>query len=870
MSRAVGMPARANTEKARATGTKFGIKARLMAAFGAVAATTVVAGGVGLLSYVHVEDIVTEVTGTRVATMNDALSLAAESHALASLAPAMLATRTPAGRAEITDQLDARADSIAARVDRLAKGGAQDAAVAQIRTAFTATQESLETLDTAIAARERRQKAVEAAREDKAAARATVLDRLDVRLAAANQALRQANAAANSEMAEALNALFVREVAALRDLLKLKVDATRILALLRQAELIAEPAYLDAITFKLEDPLKSFRANLEAVPDIESAEEVRMMAKIFESYVDPETGIVATQAKVLAGEADASDLDQMINAAEGFYRRGLKSLDNLIANKGEALVARVETLAGDNEARLARLLETEVGTLQALLQIKASANKLDGIGEMAAQLDDPAALDTAQARYQKEAAALRDHLATVTAATKAPKLREAVAALAALGEGEDSVFARRRAWLTDHERVMPALSETRDQSRALTAGVDRIVARARDQVAQGRARIETAFESARATLIAIAGASVVGAALLGWLYVGRSIGRRLGDLTAVTRRVADGDYTVPIAVRGRDELAEMAHTLTIFRDSLAEARETLAHEAEQRERASAEHRREMNELADNFESTVKTAVERVATAAGTMRASAEQLTTTARTTKDRSVAATQATESATAEVQQVASASEEMTRSIQEETQLVLKSSDIAARASSRAQETTETVQALETASKKIGEVVTLIQDIAEQTNLLALNATIEAARAGDAGKGFAVVAGEVKSLANQTGQATEEIASQIGEVQRITGNTVQAISDISKTIHEINEIASTLASSVEEQGAATQGIARSAQSAADSAQQVMDNMAHVDTAAGETGEAASHVRDAAVDVGHLSDSLRQEVDGFVKKVRAG
>ena len=143
------------------------------------------------------------------------------------------------------------------------------------------------------------------------------------------------------------------------------------------------------------------------------------------------------------------------------------------------------------------------------------------------------------------------------------------------------------------------------------------------------------------------------------------------------------------------------------------------------------------------------------------------------------------------------------------------ESSRISGEAVTQAQKTDDRVSKLAQAAGRIGDVTQLITSIAEQTNLLALNATIEAARAGEAGKGFAVVAQEVKQLAAQTAKATSEISTQIAEMQAATHDSVGAIKEIGGTIGRISEIATTIASAVEEQGAATQEITRDVQQAA-------------------------------------------------------
>jgi methyl-accepting chemotaxis protein len=162
-----------------------------------------------------------------------------------------------------------------------------------------------------------------------------------------------------------------------------------------------------------------------------------------------------------------------------------------------------------------------------------------------------------------------------------------------------------------------------------------------------------------------------------------------------------------------------------------------------------------------------------------------------------------------------------MAASITEITRRVAEAAEVAAQAVSEARATDGTVRGLSDSAARIGDVVRLIGEIAGQTNLLALNATIEAARAGEAGRGFAVVASEVKTLAAQTAKATEEISTQIQQMQAATSGAVEAIRGIGATVERTSGIATAIAAAVEEQGATTQEIARSAAEVAGSTDRV-------------------------------------------------
>jgi len=143
---------------------------------------------------------------------------------------------------------------------------------------------------------------------------------------------------------------------------------------------------------------------------------------------------------------------------------------------------------------------------------------------------------------------------------------------------------------------------------------------------------------------------------------------------------------------------------------------------------------------------------------------------------------------------------EQMNIAIQEITKNVLKTTEMTKEAKIRTDSSHEIVERLAEDSKKIGEIVSLINNIAEATNLLALNASIEAARAGEAGKGFAVVANEVKELAKQTQAATKNIENMIAGIQENIKNSISSIDSIREIVNQINDAANIIASAAEEQ----------------------------------------------------------------------
>ena len=349
----------------------------------------------------------------------------------------------------------------------------------------------------------------------------------------------------------------------------------------------------------------------------------------------------------------------------------------------------------------------------------------------------------------------------------------------------------------------------------------------------------------------------------------RSIGSGIASVVAPMRALAAGDLAVEIPHRGRSsEVGLIADAVQVFKEALAQKRRLDEGVAEEGE-AKARRARRLEEITQRFETSVGALSEALSASSDEMETTARSLAETAEETNRQALDVSAFADQTSLNVQTVAGATDELAASIREITRQITESSRTASAAVVNVKHTDEIIQSLAVAAQRIGNVVALISGVASQTNLLALNATIEAARAGDAGKGFAVVAAEVKALANQTTAATNEIAAQVDHIQAATAGAVAAIREVDQIISGMNGTSVAVAAAMEEQGVATQEIARNVQHAALGTRQVSGSMQTVKGAAGEAGDAAQRVLEAARGLARHSSDLKRELEAFVLDMKA-
>ena len=298
------------------------------------------------------------------------------------------------------------------------------------------------------------------------------------------------------------------------------------------------------------------------------------------------------------------------------------------------------------------------------------------------------------------------------------------------------------------EQVAGPLTEASDR---MMEALGRVIQFVSEGAYAGTERTSKAAGEAYTVIITALVIIVIALATLATLLT-RSIVVPLADAVAVAERVATGDLTRDIQVRGEDEPALLLRALSRMQTSLRDTLRHIAASADQLASASEELHSVTEDTSRGLHQQ-SAEIDQAATAVNQMTAAVEEVAGNAVSTAEASTGADQTTQDGRKQVNQALT-------SIQ---QLV---TDVTGTASE--------IEQLANNANEISRVLDVIGAIAGQTNLLALNAAIEAARAGEAGRGFAVVADEVRALAHRTQQSTEEIESMITGIQ---GGTERAVS---------------------------------------------------------------------------------------------
>ena len=250
-------------------------------------------------------------------------------------------------------------------------------------------------------------------------------------------------------------------------------------------------------------------------------------------------------------------------------------------------------------------------------------------------------------------------------------------------------------------------------------------------------------------------ASIVVGLMFAWwfgLVLARGIAAPLQRGVAVARAVSEGDLTQHVQAQGSDEIAELMHALSDMQNHLATVVSVVRQSSEGIATASAEIASGNHDLSNRTESQAN-ALQQTASSMDQLSNTVGQNAENARTAN-----------------------------------QLAINASNVAVKGGEVVAQVVDTMRGINEASRKIADIITVIDGIAFQTNILALNAAVEAARAGEQGRGFAVVAGEVRSLAGRSAEAAKEIKSLINaSVERVGQGTV-LVDEAGATMTEVVE----------------------------------------------------------------------------------
>ena len=323
------------------------------------------------------------------------------------------------------------------------------------------------------------------------------------------------------------------------------------------------------------------------------------------------------------------------------------------------------------------------------------------------------------------------------------------------------------------EEALALLDEKFTPSSKVYLGkIGELVQYQRNQIDAFAKKIEANSESSKTLLITLSLLSLCLTVLIGWLLTG-SITSPLREANALAREIAAGNLSAGIEVTRRDELGQLLENLKQMQSSLAEVVSNVRHGSDSVATASAEIAHGNQDLSARTESQASSLEETAS--------SMEELSSQVRHNADNA----------------------------RQANQLASSASSVAVRGGEVVGRVVDTMKEITQSSRKISEIIGVIDGIAFQTNILALNAAVEAARAGEQGRGFAVVASEVRLLAGRSADAAKEIKNLINaSVEKVEHGTIlvdeagTTMTEVVNAIRRVSDLVGEISSASSEQAA--------------------------------------------------------------------
>lgn len=415
----------------------------------------------------------------------------------------------------------------------------------------------------------------------------------------------------------------------------------------------------------------------------------------------------------------------------------------LAANTWMSTKSRSKLLDGTNAANARVMLASKMKG--ALLESGISMRNIGIQSDVAEMQKEEAKVKAKRAEYT----AARDKLAATGLSDSENKIVSEITRLdnEIAGPFKEAIG---QALAFNSEGAVKILAEKIDPlNQKVIVELDRLVQAEQDSATQVQKEVISGSDRDAAIFIGIGAVTVLIGIAFSWTLT-RSITQPLKDAVVIAQRVASGDLGARVVVDGRDEISDLLQALRDMNDSLLKI-------------------------------------------VGEVRSGTDAITTASSEIATGNADLSSRTESQASSLEETASSMEELTDTVRQNAenarqanQLVVSASDFAVKGGQVVGQVVTTMGSIKDSSRKIVDIIGVIDGIAFQTNILALNAAVEAARAGEQGRGFAVVAAEVRNLAQRSAGAAKEIKALINDSVEKVDTGSKLVDEAGRTMDEI------------------------------------------------------------------------------------